>query len=402
MKESAQTEREARKPKRVSLAKLLICCLLALLLGAALSAALFFSRLGPEGLSILQASNIIRSRFVGDYDWGNSVDAALMTLTDSLGDRWSYYLNAEEHEELQKSRSNSYVGIGVTISREAGDRIKILNVKPDSPAQRAGILPGESIRAVNGTAITRENKEEQTEAISGEEGSELHLQIEAQDGSLRELTLLREKIVEKPVSYELLASGEGLIKIRNFYEGSAAAMIAAVDDLCAQGAKSLVFDLRDNPGGYVTELTEMLDHLLPEAVIFRSRDLAGEERLYHSDAARIDLPFAVLVNAESYSAAEFFAAELRESTAAFLSGEQTSGKGFSQQLFPLQNGGALGISTARYFTGDGVSLIGTGLIPDALVPLSEESHLLLAQEKLPPAQDMQLQAALQALQRDEG
>lgn len=400
MKKTSRDRTEGQKARHVPRYKLLICCMLSLFLGVALAVAVFFVRLGPEGLSLVQASNIVRARFVGDYDWTKSVDTALAALTDSLGDRWSYYLNEAEYERTKENRSNSYTGIGVTISRDVGDRIKIISVKAETPAARAGIQAGESIRAVNGTTVTAENWEDMLDAISGEAGTELTLQIEGADAALRELKLTRETLLDNPVSYELLPEQLGYVSIRNFYSGSGADMIAAVDDLVSQGAQGIVFDLRNNPGGYVDELTKMLDHLLPERVIFRSCNLGGEERLYHSDAEQVDLPFAVLVNADSYSAAEFFAAELRESTGAFLSGEQTSGKGFSQQLFPLQNGGALGISTARYFTGDGVSLIGTGLVPDALVPLSDEARRLLLQEQLPHEQDMQLQAARQALKNN--
>ena len=134
------------------------------------------------------------------------------------------------------------------------------------------------------------------------------------------------------------------------------------------GARALVFDVRNNPGGYVTELTEILDDLLPEGKIFINRSSDGKETVYTSDADCVDLPMAVLVNRNSYSAAEFLAAQLQESAGAVVAGEQTSGKGFSQVLFDLPGGSAIGLSTARYYTGGGVSLIGTGLTPDPCAP----------------------------------
>ena len=150
-------------------------------------------------------------------------------------------------------------------------------------------------------------------------------------------------------------------------------------------------------GGYVTELTEILDYLLPEGNIFISRTNDGEEVTYTSDASCVDLPMAVLVNANSYSAAEFFAAQLRESVGAPVVGEQTSGKGYSQILFDLPDGSAIGLSTARYYTGKGVSLIGTGLTPDTEVTLSEEDQQKLLVGELTPAEDAQFQAAVAAL-----
>ncbi|MEG2000723.1 MAG: S41 family peptidase, partial [Evtepia sp.] len=175
---------------------------------------------------------------------------------------------------------------------------------------------------------------------------------------------------------------------------SAAAFKEAVERLQENGADALLFDVRNNPGGYVTEVTEMLDYLLPEGKIFISRDINGKEEVFTSDAACINLPMVVLVNGQSYSAAELFAAELHESANAVIVGEQTCGKGYAQQMFPLANGGALGLSTLRYFTGSGISLIGTGLTPTTKVSLTEDESWLLRMDKLSHAEDPQLQAAL--------
>ena len=152
-----------------------------------------------------------------------------------------------------------------------------------------------------------------------------------------------------------------------------------------QGSYSvLLLDLRNNGGGYLSQLTDMLDFLLPEGPIFISRDRAGHEEITNSDADCVELPMAVLVNADTYSAAEFFAAELQEQGAAVIVGEPTSGKGYSQQTFPLPHGGAVAISTGAYFTGSGASLIGTGLTLDAEVynTGAEDTQLAAALELL--------------------
>ena len=195
----------------------------------------------------------------------------------------------------------------------------------------------------------------------------------------------REAVATDPVSYEMLEDSVGYVKLANFYENSAQRLKEAVEDLQAQGARALVFDMRNNGGGYLTQLTEMLDFLLPEGPIFISRSRSGREEVIQSDAACVDLPMAVLVNEDTYSAAEFFAAQLQEDGAAVIVGVPTSGKGYSQQTFPLPHGGALNISTAAYFSGDGTSLFGTGLRLDAQVEQTEEG-------------DAQLEAALALLQ----
>ena len=173
-----------------------------------------------------------------------------------------------------------------------------------------------------------------------------------------------------------------------------------MDELQQQGAKALIFDVRSNPGGYVSELTQILDDLLPEGVIFRTTAYNGKEKEYTSDASCVDLPMAVLVNADSYSAAEFLAAQLQESAGAAVVGEQTSGKGYSQMLFDLPDGSAMGLSTARYFTGSGKSLIGTGLTPDPQVSLTQAQQRDLLMGKLAHEDDAQLQAAIQTLRQE--
>ena len=165
-----------------------------------------------------------------------------------------------------------------------------------------------------------------------------------------------------------------------------------------QGSYSvLLLDLRNNGGGYLDELTTLLDYLLPEGTIFRSEDKAGHQSSVQSDAACVDLPMAVLVSGDTYSAAELFAAELQEMEWGIIVGTPTFGKGFSQQTFPLLSGGAINISTAKYFTGKGVSLIVTGLTLDRELELTEEQEQKLKNHALDPAEDPQLQAAIQMI-----
>ena len=198
----------------------------------------------------------------------------------------------------------------------------------------------------------------------------------------------------------MLEGSVGLITIRNFYTNAASTFQEAVEALTSQGASALVLDVRNDPGGYVSELTQMLDTLLPEGVIFRTTDWQGNASQVESDAACVDLPMAVLVNADSYSAAELFAAQLQESAGAAIVGEQTSGKGYSQQTYPLVNGGAMLLSSATYTTGGGVSLVGTGVTLDIPAQLGEEESQLLLSGMLEHQRDTQLQAALDWLARE--
>lgn len=382
--------------RRFSFRALVLTALCSAVVTAALAAGAAALFLGRAGLGMAEAMVLINTQFVGEHDIDGAVDQAMDALIDGLGDRWSYYMDADGYAAQQESRSNSYVGIGVTIAYLEDGSVEIQAVVEDGPAAEAGLAPGERIVAVDGVRLTAENQQDVVAMVKGPAGTQVLLTLADGQGE-REVSVTRKTVAEHPAEGRLLEDGTGLVTIRNFNTRCAEETIAAVEDLVAGGAWRLVFDVRNNGGGYVDELTRLLDYLLPEGVIFRSETKTGLKQEITSDAACVELPMAVLVNGSSYSAAEFFAAQLQEMGWGVIVGEPTSGKGFSQQTFPLLNGGAINISTARYFTGEGVSLIGTGLTLDQEVTLTEEESAALALGALEPEDDPQLQAALALL-----
>ncbi len=353
---------------------------------------------GPEILTFAEAWGMIRTVFVEEYDPAVALDSALSGLVDGLGNRWSYYTNAEQYAAQNQRRDNTYVGVGVTVNYTDPRGLLVLTVKMGGPAQQGGILPGEIITAVDGFSLAGGGQAEGTSRITGEEGTSVTLTVLDQAGAERQVTLTRRALENDSVTAaELLPGGVGYVKLENFYSHSADQLCAAVDGLVEQGATALVFDMRDNGGGYVSELTAMLDHLLPEGPIFRIQYKDAAQEITQSDAQCVDLPMAVLVNADTYSAAELFAAQLKETAGAVLVGVETSGKGNSQQAFELMNGGALNISTARYTTGAGVSLVGTGVALDGEVALTAEETTAYRMGQLAYEDDPQLQKAIQLL-----
>lgn len=374
-----------KKTKRFRPRSIIITAALSVVLTLGAVALAFWLLLGTQGLAVATGALLINTGFVGEYDKDAMADAALNAMVDSLGDEWSYYANAEKYEALRERRSNSYVGIGVTITYEV-DGLHIQEVTEGGPAEKAGLRPGEIIVAADGHDLTGENATSANSSayIQGDAGTQVVLSVLDPDGVSRQVTVTRAKLQKDPVTSKLLENGVGYVKLDNFYKGSADHMKEAVDALVEQGATSLLFDVRNNPGGYISELTDLLDYLLPEGPIFRSGTRMGPKKTVESDGDCIDLPMAVLVNGDSYSAAELFAAQLRESVGARLIGQPTYGKGYSQQTFWLPGGRGLNISTKTYYTGAGVSLIGVGLTPDVKVGHSGEG-------------DPQLDAAIQAL-----
>ena len=365
------------RTKRFSALHLIILLPVTMLLTAGVLLAVFYGIFGKEGLSLLEGLYLVNSRFVGEYDETQVVDSALSGMVDGLGDRWSYYLTEEEYEAQNQRRTNQYVGIGVTVNYESEDGLTIVEVTEGGPAEAAGLQSGEVITAVDGFSLAGEARYEGAERIQGEEGTTVTLEVLGTDGETRTVEVTRASLDSDPVTAKMLEGNVGYVALANFYDHSADRLKEEVTRLQEEGAEALVFDMRNNGGGYLSELTEMLDFLLPEGPIFISRDRAGNEEVTQSDAACVDLPMAVLVNANTYSAAEFFAAELQEQGVAVIVGEPTSGKGYSQQTFALPHGGAMAISTGAYFTGRGTSLIGTGLTLGREVYLTDEGDAQL-------------------------
>ncbi len=353
--------------------------------------------LGRWGLSVAESIVLINTQFVGEYDGNVVADRAISGMVDALGDRWSYYLDQEAYKAQNQRRANSFVGVGVTVNYEREEGLLIVSVEPGGPAELGGLQPGEVIAAVDGQPAAGEARYEAAGWIQGEENTTVVLTVLSEDGTSRDVTLTRARISNHSVTWKLLGDGTAVITVKNFYTGCGQQGESAMEEAVAAGAERIVFDVRNNPGGYITELTYFLDAILPEGIIFRTTGPLGVEQKTESDSRCVELPMAVLVNESSYSAAEFFAAELQESDWAIIVGTETSGKGYSQITYPLLHGGALAISTHTYRTGEGVSLIGTGLTLDVEVDLEEEKRSELSAGILDPGEDTQLQAAIGAL-----
>lgn len=354
------------------------------------------NRLGAVASKALEVQQTIDTYFIDEYDETKMTDAVAEAMVDATGDRWSYYISAADLNSYFENVSNSYVGIGVTVSYDEEQGLLVEEVTKDSPAARAGILPGDVITAVEGVSTAELGLPESRNRIRGEAGTKVTITV-LHDGESADLFLTRESIQTEVVSFELLDGHVGYIRIANFDDSSARQAMAAIEDLRAKGADRLLFDVRFNPGGLKTELCKLLDYLLPEGIIFQSVNYRGKEEIVRSDAKCVDLPMAVLVNEDSYSAAEFFAAALQEYGAAKVVGTKTVGKGFYQQTYLLSDGSAIALSSGRYCTPKGVSLAGVGITPDIEVALDDDTYYALYRGSLAFEDDPQLQAALSAL-----
>lgn len=340
---------------------------------------------------------VVDRYFIGEADQDAMDDAAAAAMIQALGDRWSYYMTAQQYKDYQQTMSNSYVGVGVTVQqRSDGQGMDVIAVSAGGPAEEAGVLAGDRVVAVGGVSILGVGSGDVTAMIRGEEGTSVVLTLLRGEEEL-DIPVQRRRLKTVVVKSQMLEGNVGLITIVNFDARSAEESIAAVDQLMEQGARAVVFDVRNNPGGYKSELVKLLDYLLPEGALFRTVDYKGKEEVDRSDANHVEIPMAVLMNLQSYSAAEFFAAALDEYDAAITVGEKTFGKGYFQTAIELSDGSAVNLSIGKYFTPKGNSLVGVGLEPEVPVALDEQQAAMLAAGALAPEEDPQIQAALDAL-----
>ena len=351
----------------------------------------------PVQAKAAEVQEIIETYFIDDYDEDTLADGAASGMVDATGDEWSYYLSADEVAAYEESMANAYVGVGITITEDAeAGGMRVEEVVSGGPAEEAGIRVGDLLLAVEGEDVLLLGIDGTRNLVRGEEGTRVNMHF-SRNGTEYDVSVERRSIETPVVTGELLDGSIGYVKIDNFDERSAAETIAFVKDLIGQGAEALLFDVRFNPGGYADELVKVLDYLLPEGDLFRSVDYAGREEVDTSDASCVELPMAVLVNEDSYSAAEFFAAALQEYEWATIVGSQTYGKGNFQTAFYLSDGSMVNLSIGKYYTPGGKSLSETGVTPDVVVDLDDEQYALLYYNALEQADDPQFQAAIDTL-----
>lgn len=387
-----------KENKGLTILKKSVAYILVAALSSVLTLLIYGTSQSGQSPKLNQLRAIIDEMFIGEVDAQLMEDMMAAGMVQSLGDQWSYYIPADQYQEYMDSHANAYVGIGVTVQlKENEDIYEIQQVEPNGPAKTAGILPGDVIVAVDGQRGSEIGSEVMLNMISGEEGTKVSVTVLRENEEIT-FDIIRQNILAVVASGEMVTENIGYIKINNFNERCAEETIAIFEDLESQGAKSIIFDVRFNPGGYVHEMIEILDYLLPEGVLFRSEDYSGMVSEETSDENCKDIPMVVLMNRESVSAAEFFAAALHEYDYAITVGQPTLGKGYFQQGITLSDGSAVNLSVGKYYTPNGVSLSEVGgLQPDELIEVDEETMAKIYSGLIEKEDDQQLQKAIELL-----
>lgn len=335
--------------------------------------------------------------YYDSYDTEDIQDAIYKGTLDGLGDPYSVYYTAEEYEDLQVSTGGNYYGIGAGLTQDAKTmEVTILKVYEDTPAEEAGLKNGDQILMVDDIQATSMELSALVKQIRGEEGTQVHLEIYRESANeTLEFDVERRNVELRSVSGELLDNNIGYIQISEFQSKTAEQFEEVLGELEEQGMEGLVVDLRDNPGGLVTSVVQILDDILPTGTLVYTEDKYGNRDTYSSDATCLDCPIVVLVNENSASASEIFAGAIKDYDYGTLVGTTTFGKGIVQTVFPLENGAAIKITTAKYFTPNGNNIHGTGIEPDEEIAFDYSGP---EDEEYDMQYDNQLQYGLEVLQ----
>ena len=309
----------------------------------------------------------VRDNYFGKIDETELNDGILKGYVAGLDDKYSRYLSADEYIDEQNENAGELIGLGLTLSEDESGYIRIDSILADSPAIESGIQNGDIIISVDGVDVIETGFNEAVEAMNGSEGTSITLTVR-RNGVDTDYTFTRRSIELVTVTGELIDGSIGYIKIDGFKQNTPDQFINTLQHLTSNGAKALIFDLRDNPGGLVESVEECLDPLLPEGVIAIAEYKDGHsETIVYSDSSELDMPMTVIVNKNTASAAELFAASLRDFEKAELVGEKTYGKGVMQITTEMENGGAVVLTVAEYRTTVSECYDKIGLNPDYTV-----------------------------------
>lgn len=291
-----------------------------------------------------------------------------------LDDPYSVYYTPDEYAELMEDTSGEYLGIGAVVTQSSDMLVSIVRPIPGSPAEEAGLMAEDIIVEVDGTEIIDQELSLVVDMIRGKEGTTAHIKVYRQSTmEYLEFDVERRVVENVSVYSEMLDGNVGYIQVQQFYENTADEFKDALDNLESQGALGVIVDMRDNPGGLLTTVVDMCDYLMEEGTIVTTKDKNGTVIAEYSatDDHSIDIPMVVLTNGNSASAAEIFSGAMQDTGIAKLVGTTTYGKGIVQSVFPLDDGSAVKITVAKYFTPKGNDIHERGIVPDYEVDLPD-------------------------------
>lgn len=346
---------------------------------------------------LAEIQNLIEQYYLDEVDAEQVENYLYKGAVVGLGDAYAAYYTRDEYQSLQDSTNGSYCGIGVQVTQNMSTGIiTATKIFEGSPAEEAGMLPGDVLYQVDSQKVTGEDLTQVVSRIKGEEHTTVMISIvrEGQSDPM-DLEVERRTIEVSTVEHRMLDGSIGYIAVSSFDDVTVNQFLDALNDLEAQGEESLIIDLRNNGGGLVSSVCQMLDRLLPEGLIVYTEDKYGHREEEYSDAENhFDKPLAVLVNENSASASEIFAGAIKDYGIGTLVGTQTFGKGIVQKVYPLSDGTAVKLTVSKYYTPKGNNIHGIGIAPDVEVELDTD---VANEVTIPEEKDNQLQKAIEVL-----
>lgn len=350
-----------------------------------------------EAVRYIEIKDLIEEYYIDPVSREQLGQSAAAAMVNSLGDRWSSYMTADEYKTFQLSSSNEVSGAGLSTMKQDNAGFQVTMVNLDSPAARAGLNAGMLITAIDDIDVRKLDADEFRTMIRSRLNTKFTITVAGQSDPL-EIDCSRGYV--SPVSYTIERTGAGNIKVENFEAGSGEAIIKAFEELLHQNVNKFVLDLRDNPGGLVEELRTALDYLLPQGELFVLRDKAGNEEVFSSDNNSLKTDICILVNAQTFGEAEIFAAVMQERGWATVIGERTAGRTRLQTTVEISDGSAIRLSTRSFMTPNRVDIAqNLGVVPDIIVynVTSDLDEINEGNGMAAYASDPQLRTALERL-----
>ncbi|HJH49438.1 S41 family peptidase [Merdimonas faecis] len=347
-----------------------------------------------EKLSVLKG--LIDENYIGDVDEEALEEGIYKGYIQGLEDPYSVYYNEEETKDLYETTEGEYSGIGAVLSQDLESGvITLVQIYEDSPAAKAGLKDNDILTKVGDIEVTGMDLSEVVTYIKGEKGTDVDLTVlRGEDAEEITVTATRDTVEAQTVKYEMLEGQTGYLSVSEFDSVTYAQYEEALNELTAQGMTGLIVDLRNNPGGNLNTVCEMLDLVLPKGTIVYTEDKDGKrETATSDDEHQINVPMVVLVNGNSASASEIYAGAIQDYGIGKIVGTQTYGKGVVQQIFDLGDGTSVKLTIAEYFTPNGRSIDGEGITPDVEVEYEADENN--------PEADNQLEKALEVMKEEQ-
>jgi len=348
-----------------------------------------------EVQKLLTLKKYIDKNYLEPVDSEKLIEGAAKGMFQALGDPYSVYMNEKEFKEFNEATSGSYGGIGVIVTDKDG-YVTVVAPIEDTPGERAGLRTGDKIIKVDDVEVTGIGLEKATSLMKGKKGTKVVLTIlrENRDEPIV-LEIKREDIVLKTVKREVLEDGIGYIRISMFDEDTGKEFKNALNELKKQKVKGLIIDLRQNPGGYVSQCVQVADELLDEGVIFYTEDKQKNRVATKSKSGKVDIPFVILVDEGSASASEILSGAVKDRKAGLLIGTKTFGKGLVQTVEKLNDGSGFKLTIQKYYTPNGTDINKVGIEPDIEVkPLGISEG-----QKPEDIRDVQLEKAIEVIRK---